>query len=95
MLKRTFGESTLNKSGSREIELNNGSTFVASEIKLDDGSSGSRYGVTMASNENNIVNNYDDTIFIEEALHRLVEIHYHIGLEEEAKKYAKILVLLR
>ena len=39
----------------------------------------------------NIVNNYDKTIFIEEALHRLVEIHYHIGLEEEAKKYAKIL----
>ena len=38
-----------------------------------------------------IVNNYDKTIFIEEALHRLVEIHYHIGLEEEAKKYAKIL----
>jgi outer membrane protein assembly factor BamD len=39
----------------------------------------------------NIVSNFDKTIFIEEALHRLVEIHYHIGLEEEAKKYAKIL----
>ncbi len=38
-----------------------------------------------------IVNSYDKTIFIEEALHRLVEIHYHIGLEDEAKKYAKIL----
>merc|ERR1711966_454451 len=38
-----------------------------------------------------IVNDYDDTIFIEEALHRLVEIHYHLGLEAEAKKYAKIL----
>ncbi len=38
-----------------------------------------------------IVKNYDKTIFIEEALHRLVEIHYHIGLEEEAKKYASIL----
>ena len=23
-------------------------------------------------------------------MHRLVEIHYHIGLEDEAKKYAKI-----
>ena len=31
------------------------------------------------------------TIFIEEALHRLVEIHYKIGLEEEAKKYAYLL----
>ena len=38
-----------------------------------------------------IVNSYDKTIFIEEALHRLVEIHYLLGLEEEAKKYASIL----
>ena len=38
-----------------------------------------------------IVNDFDKTIFIEEALHRLVEIHYHLGLEKEAKKYAKIL----
>ena len=38
-----------------------------------------------------ITKKYDKTIFIEEALHRLVEIHYHIGLEDEAKKYAKIL----
>jgi outer membrane protein assembly factor BamD len=38
-----------------------------------------------------IVKKYDKTVFIEEALHRLVEIHYHIGLEVEAKKYANIL----
>ena len=38
-----------------------------------------------------IVNKYDKTIFIEEALHRLVEIHYHLGLENEAEKYANIL----
>jgi len=38
-----------------------------------------------------IVKEYEKTVFIEEALHRLVEIHYHIGLEDEAKKYAKIL----
>ena len=38
-----------------------------------------------------IVNDYDKTIFIEEALHRLVEINYHLGLEDEANKYAKIL----
>ena len=40
---------------------------------------------------NLVVENYNDTIFIEEALHRLVEIHYKIGLEEEAKKYAYLL----
>ena len=38
-----------------------------------------------------IVKEYDKTVFIEEALHRLVEINYYLGLEEEAKKYAKIL----
>ena len=38
-----------------------------------------------------ILKKYNKTIFIEEALHRLVEIHYHIGLENEAKKYASIL----
>ena len=38
-----------------------------------------------------IVKDYDQTIFIEEALHRLVEINYHLGLENEAKEYAKIL----
>ena len=39
----------------------------------------------------NIVTNYETTIFIEEALHRLVEVHYVIGLENEAQKYAKTL----
>jgi len=39
----------------------------------------------------NVVNDYDETIFIEEALHRLVEIHYYLGLEDEAAKYANIL----
>ena len=38
-----------------------------------------------------IIDNYDTTIYVEEALHRLVEIYYFIGLEKEAKKYAKIL----
>ena len=38
-----------------------------------------------------ITSEYEKTVFIEEALHRLVEIHYHIGLEDEAKKYARIL----
>mgnify|MGYP003954231641 FL=1 len=38
-----------------------------------------------------IINDYDKTVFVEEALHRLVEINYYLGLESEAKKYAKIL----
>ena len=39
----------------------------------------------------NIVDNYDTTIYSKEAIHRLVEIHYKIGLESEAKKYASLL----
>ena len=38
-----------------------------------------------------IVENYSETIFIEEALHRLVEVYYKIGLEEEAKVAANLL----
>lgn len=38
-----------------------------------------------------VVNKYDTTIYVEEALHRLVEIYYKIGLEQEAEKYASVL----
>ena len=38
-----------------------------------------------------VLKDYDTTIFAEEAIHRLVEIHYHIGLIDEAKKYASLL----
>ncbi len=38
-----------------------------------------------------IVEKYDKTIFVEEALHRLVEIYYKIGLDDEAKAAAILL----
>ena len=38
-----------------------------------------------------VIDEYDTTIYAEEALHRLVEVHYTIGLVEEAEKYAQIL----
>ena len=38
-----------------------------------------------------VLEQYQTTIYVEEALHRLVEVHYRIGLESEAKKYAKLL----
>ena len=38
-----------------------------------------------------IVTDYSTTAYVEEALHRLVEIHYTIGLKQESKKYAKLL----
>ena len=39
----------------------------------------------------NVINKYEKTEYVEEALHRLVEINYIIGLESEAKKYATLL----
>ena len=38
-----------------------------------------------------VVEDYDKTVFIEEALHRLVEVNYRLGLVDEAKKTAAIL----
>tara|TARA_Y100000816_G_scaffold273130_1_gene239185 strand:- start:4985 stop:5833 length:849 start_codon:yes stop_codon:yes gene_type:complete len=38
-----------------------------------------------------VLKNYSTTIFVEEALHRLVEIHYKLGLKDESKKYASML----
>jgi len=39
----------------------------------------------------NVIQKNEDTIYVEEAIHRLVEIHYKIGLVEESKKYASLL----
>ena len=38
-----------------------------------------------------VVDTYDTTIYVEEALHRLVEVYYTLGLVEESQKYAKLL----
>ena len=39
----------------------------------------------------NVIENYETTIYVEEAIHRTVEIYYRIGLINEATKYAKLL----
>ena len=38
-----------------------------------------------------VTDNYATTIYAEEALYRLVEVHYTIGLVDEAEKYAQLL----
>ncbi len=38
-----------------------------------------------------VITEYETTVYIEEALHRLVEVYYIIGLEGEANKYAQVL----
>jgi outer membrane protein assembly factor BamD len=39
----------------------------------------------------NVVDNYSNTEYVEEALHRLVEINYKLGLTNEARNYASLL----
>ena len=38
-----------------------------------------------------VIDDYDRTIYVQEALHRLVEVHYILGLKDEAKKFANLL----
>ena len=38
-----------------------------------------------------VIDEYDTTVYTPEALHRLVEVHYTIGLIDEAEKYAQLL----
>ena len=38
-----------------------------------------------------VIDDYDTTIYVEEALYRLVEVYYMLGLKDEAQKYAKLL----
>tara|TARA_A100001035_G_C27778166_1_gene500224 strand:+ start:1971 stop:2801 length:831 start_codon:yes stop_codon:yes gene_type:complete len=38
-----------------------------------------------------VIDDYNQTIFVEEALHRLVEINYKLGLIDESQKYANVL----
>ena len=38
-----------------------------------------------------IIQEYETTIYVEESIHRLVEIYYYLGLLDESKKYAKLL----
>tara|TARA_B110000003_G_scaffold151073_1_gene151994 strand:- start:1534 stop:2385 length:852 start_codon:yes stop_codon:yes gene_type:complete len=38
-----------------------------------------------------VIDKYETTIYTEEALHRLVEVYYLLGLVDEAEKYAKLL----
>lgn len=39
----------------------------------------------------NVIEDYDETDYVQEAIHRLVEINYILGLDVEAKKYASLL----
>jgi len=47
--------------------------------------------IAAANRFKHVIEKYDQTIFVEEAIHRLVEIYYNLGLLDESQKYANLL----
>ena len=47
--------------------------------------------IAAANRFKEVITKYDQTVFVEEALHRLVEIYYKLGLMKESEKYANLL----
>ena len=43
----------------------------------------------------NVINYYDTTIYVEESLYRLVEVHYLLGLTDESKSFASRALLIK
>jgi outer membrane protein assembly factor BamD len=73
-----------------KIELVN-ETLAAKEMYIGRYYLGKKKWIPAINRFKNVIDNYDTTVYAEEALHRLVEVHYLLGLKDEAKKYAKLL----
>ena len=90
ILQKKFPESDYSLDAKYKLELIN-DILAAKELYIAIHYIKKKKWIAAINRLKNIVNDYETTIFIEEALHRLVEIHYIIGLENEAQKYAKTL----
>ena len=66
-------------------------TLAAKEMYIGRYYLGKKKWIAAINRFKTVVEIYDTTIFIEEALHRLVETYYILGLEREAEKYANLL----
>ena len=66
-------------------------TLAAKEMYIGRYYLGKKKWIAAINRFKTVVEIYDTTIFIEEALHRLVETYYILGLEGEAEKYANLL----
>jgi outer membrane protein assembly factor BamD len=73
-----------------KIELVN-ETLAAKEMYIGRYYLGKKKWIPAINRFKTVIDNYDTTVYAEEALHRLVEVHYLLGLKDEAKKYAKLL----
>ena len=66
-------------------------TLAAKEMYIGRYYLGKKKWIAAINRFKTVVETYDTTIFVEEALHRLVETYYILGLEGEAEKYANLL----
>ncbi len=73
-----------------KIELVN-DTLAAKEIYIGRYYFDKKKWIPAINRFRTIIDDYETTIYAEEALHRLVEVHYLLGLKDEAKKYANLL----
>ena len=66
-------------------------TLAAKEMYIGRYYFGKKKWIPAINRFKTILEMYETTIYTEEALHRLVEVHYLLGLKDEAKKYANLL----
>ena len=83
----------INDSGQIEVEgkvvnklMVNGKDFFDGDTKI-----GTKNIPSNAVDKIQVLENYETTAHVEEAIHRLVEIYYKLGMEEESLKYASLL----
>tara|TARA_B100000902_G_scaffold339756_1_gene342152 strand:- start:248 stop:1099 length:852 start_codon:yes stop_codon:yes gene_type:complete len=73
-----------------KIELVN-ETLAAKEMYLGRYYFNKKKWIPAINRFRTIIDDYETTMYAEEAIHRLVEVHYLLGLKDEAKKYANLL----
>jgi len=73
-----------------KIELVN-ETLAAKEMYLGRYYFNKKKWIPAINRFRTIIDDYETTMYTEEAIHRLVEVHYLLGLKDEAKKYASLL----
>ena len=87
---KNYPETTYAQDSEFKIDLIN-DTLAAKEMYIGRYYFDKKKWIPAINRFKTVVNDYETTIYAEEALHRLVEVHYTIGLKKEAKKYAKLL----
>ncbi len=90
IIKNNFSKSEYSIDASFKIDLIN-DILAAKEIYIGRYYFDQKKWIAAINRFKVVITEYETTIYTEEALHRMVEIHYILGLIDEAEKYAKLL----